>query len=133
MAIEAQRPSTFERICDYEGSLEFRVPVHRRALLAALALAALVSAAVAVAIQTGALADFYEWLWMNTTGKTDTDVMRDYTWGLPDGGRRRHRAGRVPSAEAVLGADRAARRDVLDRVRRRPRLLVTATTSRTAR
>ena len=59
------------------------MPVHRRALLAALALAALVSAAVAVAIQTGALADFYEWLWMNTTGETYTDVMRDYTWVYP--------------------------------------------------
>ena len=86
MAIEAQRPSTFQRICDYEGRLEFRVPVHRRALLAALALAALVSAVVAVvavAIQTGALADLYEWLWMNTTGETYTDVMRDHSRVYP--------------------------------------------------
>ena len=83
MATGAQTPSMFERVCDYEGRVEFRVPVHPRAVIRSLLLIALVTATVVLALQTGALADFYKWLWTNTTGETYTDIMRDHVWVFP--------------------------------------------------
>ncbi len=83
MATEAHTPSMFERVCDFEGRLEFRVPVNRRAVVRALLLIVLVTATTVLALQTGVLADLYEWLWTSTTGETYTDLARDRAWLYP--------------------------------------------------
>ena len=83
MATEAHTPSMFERVCDFEGRMEFSVPVNRRAVVRALLLIALVTATTVITLQTGVLADFYKWLWTSTTGETYTDVARDRAWLYP--------------------------------------------------
>ena len=83
MAVETSSPSMIERFCDFEGRVEFRVPVNRRAATAAVIVLAALTGAVVLALLSGALADFYEWLWMNTTGERYTDVMRDHVWVFP--------------------------------------------------
>ena len=83
MASQARSPPMVERFCDYEGRVEFRVPVNRRAIFAALVFVAIVTTVGVAALTTGTLADFYEWLWMSTTGEPYTDLMRDHVWVYP--------------------------------------------------
>ena len=83
MAIGSDSPSMIERFCDFEGRVEFRVPVHRGAISAAIVVVGAITGVVAIAFVTGVLADVYRWLWINTAGEPYTDVMRDYVWVFP--------------------------------------------------
>ena len=78
-----EQPSLFQRVCDYEGHVNLRVPINARRLrITAIVLAAL-TVVGAIAYAGGWLDDWYRSLYINTTGRPYTEIMRERPWLFP--------------------------------------------------
>lgn len=78
-----EQASLFQRLSDYEGNVNLRVPINARRLrITAMVLGAL-TVLGAIAYAGGWLDDWYRSLYMNTTGRPYTEIMRENAWLFP--------------------------------------------------
>ena len=80
-----EQTSLLQRLSDYEGHVNLRVPINaRRLVITALFLGALLLVGL-IAYVGGWLDDWYRSLYMRTTGRPYTEIMRERPWLFPAG------------------------------------------------
>ena len=78
-----EQASLFQRVCDYEGHVDLRVPINARRLANAAMLLAVLTVVGVIAYAGGWLDDWYRSLYVNTTGRPYTEIMRERPWLFP--------------------------------------------------
>lgn len=81
----AQQTSLFQRLSDYEGHVNLRVPINARRLRITAMLLGALTVVGSIAYVGGWLDDWYRSLYMNTAGRPYTEIMRERPWLFPAG------------------------------------------------